>query len=204
MHRGSSLTCLRLSHHLHSHPCVRSLHLDPPFLLLALPSAPFLLAHLNMKSMANLQNSAKEGVDSTDEPFLSPHVMSPRPTTSTRPQSNPACSSWTRRRSSPTKVSSADQDYDDATLEDLLHEAQRAQAYHSVREDLSVSLSSMSDRTGRPVGDRPGRPGEHRNSEAQIRTLVCHRSHRWLFSHAPSSMSTSSSSLTYPTTHREH
>ena len=30
----------------------------------------------------------------------------------------------------------------------------------------------MSDRTERPVGDRPGRPGEHRNSEAQIRTLL--------------------------------
>ena len=30
----------------------------------------------------------------------------------------------------------------------------------------------MSDRTGRPVGDRPGRPGKHRNSEAQIRTLL--------------------------------
>ena len=29
-------------------------------------------------------------------------------------------------------------------------------------------------------------------------------SHPWLFSHAPSSMSTSSSSPTYPTTHREH
>ena len=72
------------------------------------------------------------------------------------------------------KVSSADPDYDDATLEDMLHQAHRAQAYHSLREDLSVSLSSssMSDRTGRPVGDRPGRPGEHRNPEAQIRTLL--------------------------------
>ena len=30
----------------------------------------------------------------------------------------------------------------------------------------------MSDRTGRPVGDRSGRPGEHRSSEAQIRTLL--------------------------------
>ena len=29
-------------------------------------------------------------------------------------------------------------------------------------------------------------------------------SHPWLFSHAPSSMSTSSSSATYPTTQREH
>ena len=33
----------------------------------------------------------------------SPQVMSPTPTTSTRPQSSPTCSSWTRRRSSPTK-----------------------------------------------------------------------------------------------------
>ena len=71
------------------------------------------------------------------------------------------------------KVSSADPDHDDATLEDMLHQAHRAQAYHSPREDLSVSLSSssMSDRTWRPVGDRPGRPGEHRNAEAQLRTL---------------------------------
>ena len=71
-------------------------------------------------------------------------------------------------------MSSADPDYNDATLEDMLHQAHRAQAYHSLREDLSVSLSSssMSDRTERPVGDRPGRPGEHRNSEAQIRTLL--------------------------------
>ena len=34
--------------------------------------------------------------------------------------------------------------------------------------------------------------------------LVCFMSHPWLFSHAPSSMSTSSSSPMYPTTHREH
>ena len=37
---------------------------------------------------------------------------------------------------------------------------------------VSLSSSSMSDRTGRPVGDRPGRPGEHQNPEAQIRTLL--------------------------------
>ena len=41
-------------------------------------------------------------------------------------------------------VSSADPDYDDAALEGMLHEAHRAQAYHSLREDLSVSLSSSS------------------------------------------------------------
>ena len=72
------------------------------------------------------------------------------------------------------KVSSEDPDYDDSTLEDLLYRAQRAQIDHSVREDLSVSLSSSStsNRTGRPVGDRPGRLGEHISSEAQIRTLL--------------------------------
>ena len=67
----------------------------------------------------------------------------------------------------------ADPDYDDSTLEDMLYRAHRAQVDHSVREDLSVSLSSsMSDRTGQPVGDRPGQPGEHESSEAQIRTLL--------------------------------
>ena len=66
----------------------------------------------------------------------------------------------------------ADPDYDDSTLEDMLYQAHRAQVDHSVREDLSVSLSSssMSDRTGQPVGDRPGQPGEHKSSEAQVRT----------------------------------
>ena len=68
----------------------------------------------------------------------------------------------------------ADPDYDDATLEDMLHQAHRAQVDYSLREDLYVSLSSssMSDRTGQPVGDRSGQPGEHRSSEAQIRTLL--------------------------------
>ena len=72
------------------------------------------------------------------------------------------------------KVSSADADYDDAALEGMLHEAHRVHSHHSLREDLSVSLSSssMSDRTARPVGNRTGRPVEQRNQEAQIRTLL--------------------------------
>ena len=64
------------------------------------------------------------------------------------------------------KVSSADTDYDDATLEDMLHQAHRVHSHHSPREDLSVSLSSSS------VSDRTGRPVEQRNQEAQIRTLL--------------------------------
>ena len=65
------------------------------------------------------------------------------------------------------KASTADPNYDDATLEEMLHQAHRTQVYHSLREDLSVSLS---DGTGQLVGDRSGQPGEHRSSEAQTRT----------------------------------
>ena len=56
----------------------------------------------------------------------------------------------------------------------MLREAHRVHSHHSLREDLSVSLSSssVSDRTGRPVGDRAGRPAEQRNQEAQISTLL--------------------------------
>ena len=38
----------------------------------------------------------------------------------------------------------------------------------------------MSDRTGQPVGDRPGQPGEHESSEAQIRTLLDERKQKVL------------------------
>ena len=47
-----------------------------------------------------------------------------------------------------------DVEYDDTALEDMLREAHRVHVYHSQREGLSVgqSSSSMSERTGRPVG----------------------------------------------------
>ena len=156
-----------------SSPCawssVRSLHLDPPFLLLALPSAPFPLPQLPEVCGKPAQLLQREyGTPLTSSP--SPQVMSPRPTTSTRPQSSATCSSWTRRRSSPTK--SLLRTPTTMTLHSRICSTRHTEyrAYHSLREDLSVSLSSssMSDRTGRPVGDRPGRLGEHRSSEAQI------------------------------------
>ena len=100
--------------------------------------------------------------------------MSPAPTNSRRPQSSPTRSSLESPPLFSGKVSSADADYDVAALEGMLHEAHRVHSHHSPREDLSVSLSSssVSDRTERPVGDRTGRPVEPRNQEAQIRTLL--------------------------------
>ena len=68
----------------------------------------------------------------------------------------------------------AEADYDDTALEDMLREAHRVHSHHSQREDLSVSLSSSSvtDRTGRPVGETAVRPPEQSNQEAQIRILL--------------------------------
>ena len=68
----------------------------------------------------------------------------------------------------------ADAENDDAALEGMLREAHRVHSHHSQREDLSVSLSSSSasDRTVRPVGDRARRPAEKSSQEAQIRTLL--------------------------------
>ena len=126
-----------------------------------------------MKSMVNLHNSCNEGVDASDDLLL---------TTGYEPKAHDfyetTVEPYVQLLNSPAllskKASTADPDYDDASLEDMLHQVHRAQVYHSLREDLSVSLSSssMSDRTGQPVGDRSGQPGEHRSSEAQIWTLL--------------------------------
>ena len=72
-----------------------------------------------------------------------------------------------------------DVEYDDTALKDMLREVHRVHVYHSQREGLSVgqSSSSMSERTGRPVGERTGRLvgpiGQEVNvANAQIRTLL--------------------------------
>ena len=149
MHCGSSLS---LSCHLHGHPraCGLFTLILPFYLLLYLP--PLFLFLNYLKSMVNLHNSCNESMDSTDEFSLS---------TGYEPKAHDFYETlvepYVQLLDSPplfsNRVSSADPDYDDATLEDMLHQVHRAQAYHSQREDLSVSLSSssMSDRTGRPV-----------------------------------------------------
>ena len=126
-----------------------------------------------MKSMVNLHNSCNEGVDASDELLVSTGYE-PKAHDFYETTVEPYVQLLDLPPLFSNKVSSADPDYDDATLEDMLHQAHRAQAYHSLREDFSVSLSSssMSDGTGRLVGDRTGRPVEQRNQEAQIRTLL--------------------------------
>ena len=100
--------------------------------------------------------------------------MSPTPTTSRRLRSSPTQSSLNSPPFFSDKGFPADAEYDDAALEGMLREAHGVHGHHSQREDLSVSLSSssVSDRTGRPVGDRAGRPAEQSSQEAQIRTLL--------------------------------
>ena len=102
MHRGSSLNVCAFT----PSPCawssVRSLHLDPPFLFPALPSVPFPLPQVPEVCGKTCTTPATR-VWTPLASSSSPQVMSPRPTTSTRPQSSPTCSSWTRRLSFPTK-----------------------------------------------------------------------------------------------------
>ena len=74
-----------------------------------------------------------------------------------------------------------DPEYDDAALEDMLREAHRVHVHHSQREDLSVGQSSsVSERTGRPGGERAGRPAESSSQDAQIRILLYRQKERIL------------------------
>ena len=159
-----------LSHSLHPHVHVHvsvSPRLALPFYFLHFltHSFPFLL-HLKFVDYLNLLRTPhKEGMDSSDE-FLLTTGHEPNAYDFQETSVEPSTELLDSPPLFSDKVSSADPDYDDAALEDMLHQAHRAHAYHSLREDLSVSLSSssMSDRTGRPV--------EQRNQEAQIRTML--------------------------------
>ena len=121
----------------------------------------------------NLRIPPKESMDSFDETYLhtayEPNAYDFKET-SVEP--------YTELLNSPPFFSDKgfpeDVDYDDAALEGVLREAHRVHSHHSQQEDLSVSLSSssVSDRTRRPVGDRAGRPAEQSSQEAQIRTLL--------------------------------
>ena len=125
VHRGSSLTSLRHSHHLHvhGHPCGLFILICPFYFLLYL--SPLFLFVKYLKSVVNLHNSCNESMDSTDK-FSFSTGFEPKAhdfySTSVEP--------YMQLLDSPplfsNKVSSADPDYNDATLEDMLHQAHRA------------------------------------------------------------------------------
>ena len=159
--------------HVHVHVSVSPRLALPFYFPHFLPHSFHFLLHLKIGDYNLLRTPHKEGMDLSDEFLLS---------TGYEPNANDfnetSVEPNTELLDSPPlfsdKVSSADADYDDAALDGMLHEAHRVHSHHSLREDLSVSLSSssMSDRTERPVGDRTGRPVEPRTQEAQIRTLL--------------------------------
>ena len=152
--------------HVHVHVSVSPRLALPLYFPHFLPHSFHFLPHLKFVDYNLLFTPHKEGMDLSDEFLL---------TTGYEPNAydfkETSVEPYTELLDSPplfsSRVSSADIEYDDAALEDMLHQAHRAHAYHSLREDLSVSLStsSMSDRTGRQVGDRTGRPVEQRNQE---------------------------------------
>ena len=159
---------MSLSHHPHVHvhvsvsPRLALTFHFPHFL----PHSIHFLLHLKFVDYNLLRTPHKESMDLSDEFFLStgyePNAYDFKET-SVEP--------YTELLDSPPlfsdKVSSADADYDDAALEDMLREAHRVHSHHSPREDLSVSLSSSSS-----VSERTARPVEPRNQKAQIRTLL--------------------------------
>ena len=72
------------------------------------------------------------------------------------------------------------------------------------RHICAAQFDHSAERTHNALGSRPSVICKHLCVPNKCCHLVCHMSHPWLFSHAPSSMSTSSSSPAYPTTQREH
>ena len=156
----------RLSYHPHGHPraCGLLASTFSFYLPFFLPSLFFFLFLFltNKKFMANLYNSAKESVDTNDVLSFS---------TGYEPKANDIQDSLSSNPTQPRLRTLTTMTLHSKTC---TYQARRAQASHSLREDLSVNLSSssMSDGTGQPVGDRPGQPGEYESSEAQIGTLL--------------------------------
>ena len=96
-------------------------------------SSSFSSSSFNKKFMENLHNSAKEGVDTYDVLYLFTGYE-PKAHDFHELQNSPVPLSYT----TPT----ADHDYDDVTLEEMLYQAVRAHVDHPEREGVSVSLSS--------------------------------------------------------------
>ena len=145
---------MSLSHHPHVHVHVSvSPRFCSSYFPHFLPHSFHFLLHLMFVEYNLLRTPHKECMDLSDE-FILTTCYEPNAYDFKQTSVEP----YTELLDSPPlfsdKVSSADADYDDAALEGILHDAHRVHSHHSLREDLSVGLSSsVSDRTGRPVGD---------------------------------------------------
>ena len=154
--RTAQVMSLSSHPHVHVHVSVSPRFALPFYFTHFLPHSFHFLLHLKFADYNLLRTPHKESMDLSDE-FLFSTGYEPKAYDVYETLVEP----YVQLLDSPplfsNKVSSAD-----------------PEVCHSLREDLSVSLSSssMSDRTGRLVGDRSVRPGEHRSPEAQIRTLL--------------------------------
>ena len=132
---------MSLSHHPHVHVHVSvSLRFALTFHFTHfLPHSFHFFPHLKFVDYNLLCTPYKEGMDLSDE-FLFSTGYEPNGFDFNETSVEP----YTELLDSPPlfsdKVSSADADYDDAALEGMLHQGHRTQAYHFLREDLSVSL----------------------------------------------------------------
>ena len=105
-----------------------------------------------LRAVASLCTPPKKGMDSLDDSYLltgyEPNVCDLKET---------YVESYTESLTHPQFSKQGfleDVEYDDTALEDTLREAHRVHVHHSQREDLSVGQSSsVSERTGRPVGE---------------------------------------------------
>ena len=163
-HRGSSLTCARLS----CHPCMQwsflfdfelSISSNFFFFFSFIFNLLQSLLHFfhNLEGSSNTAYFAWKEMDSTDEACL---------LTGYEPKNydlmETYVKSFTESLTHPQFSEQRfleDMDYDDTAHEEMLHNAHRVHVCHSQREGLSVgqSSSSVSERTGRPVEERTGR-----------------------------------------------
>ena len=167
-HRGSSLSCARLSPF---HPTSSSSH------SLSISCSPSCTSSTTLRAVVTLRTSPKRRWTQLTNP------------TSSQPKNydlmETYVESYTELLTSPPFLSKQgfpeDAEYDDAALEDMLREAHRVHVHHSQREDLSVGQSSsVSARTVRPVGERADRPAECSSQDAQIKILLDRQKERIL------------------------
>ena len=150
--------------------------LSPPilFIFLIFPFISYLLHFLPhffhfLEGRSEPVHSAEKGMDSLDD-SCSLTGYEPNAYDFKETYVESYTESLTTPRSSPSKGSPEDVEYDDTALEEMLHEAHRVHVYHFQREGLSVgqSSSSVCERTERSVGERTGRPVRPSGQELNV------------------------------------